>query len=59
MRKRPGWQTGKSLDILSVWRERAHDVQGKPLDCGHFIPEERPEELVAELLPFLSEHEAR
>ena len=59
MRKRPGWQTGKSLDILSVWRERAHDVQGKPLDCGHFIPEERPEELVSELVAFLSEYDGR
>ena len=59
MRKRPGWQTGKSLDMLTVWRERAHDVRGKPLDCGHFIPEERPAELVAELVTFLSECEGR
>jgi haloacetate dehalogenase len=54
MAKRPGWQTGKSLDMLTVWRERAHEVVGRPLDCGHFIPEERPDELVSELLGFLS-----
>ncbi len=54
MAKRPGWQTGASLDMLTVWRERAVDVRGKPLDCGHFLPEELPEETTAELLTFLS-----
>ena len=56
MAKRPGWQTGASLDMLTVWRERAVDVCGKPLDCGHFLPEELPEETTAELLSFLSAH---
>ena len=54
MAKRPGWQTGASLDMLTVWRERAVDVRGKPLDCGHFLPEELPEETTVELLAFLS-----
>ena len=56
MAKRPGWQTGASLDMLTVWRERAVDVRGKPLDCGHFLPEELPEETTVELLAFLSAH---
>lgn len=56
MAKRPGWQTGASLDMLTVWRERAVDVRGKPLDCGHFLPEELPEETTTELLMFLSAH---
>ncbi len=56
MAKRPGWQTGASLDMLTVWRERAVEVRGKPLDCGHFLPEELPEETTAELLTFLSAH---
>ena len=56
MAKRPGWQTGASLDMLTVWRERAVDVRGKPLDCGHFLPEELPEETTVELLAFLSVH---
>ena len=56
MAKRPGWQTGASLDMLTVWRDRAVDVRGKPLDCGHFLPEELPEETIAELLAFLSAH---
>ena len=53
MPKRPGWQTGQNLDMLTVWRKRADDVRGRSLNCGHFIPEERPEELIAELLEFL------
>jgi haloacetate dehalogenase len=57
MAKRPGWQTGARLDILTTWRERAVNVRGKAFDCGHFLPEERPEETAAELLAFLSAHE--
>jgi len=55
MLKRPGWQTGKNLDMMTVWQQRAHDVRGKPLDCGHFIPEERPDQLVTELFTFLDD----
>ena len=54
MRKRPGWQTGVSLDMMAVWRQRAVDVRGKSLVCGHFLPEELPEETTVELLTFLS-----
>lgn len=57
MAKRPGWQTGAKLDMLTTWRERAHDVRGKALHCGHFLPEELPEETTAELLAFLSAYE--
>jgi haloacetate dehalogenase len=56
MAKRPGWQTGAHLDIITTWRERAVDVRGRALDCGHFLPEELPEETTAELLAFLSAH---
>ena len=56
MAKRPGWQTGAKLDIIETWKERAHDVRGKALDCGHFLPEELPEETTAEILAFLSEY---
>ena len=53
MAKRPGWQTGRALDMLSVWKERAEDVRGRPIDCGHFLAEEAPEETAAEILDFL------
>ena len=53
MSKRPGWQTGKNLDMMSVWRGRASNIRGKALECGHFIPEEKPDELVSELLDFI------
>jgi haloacetate dehalogenase len=42
------------FDILATWRERADDVRGRALDCGHFLAEERPEETAAELVGFLS-----
>jgi haloacetate dehalogenase len=41
------------FDVLATWREKAHDVRGQALPCGHFIPEEAPEELVTELRQFL------
>ena len=53
MAKRPGWQTGGRLDMLKVWQERAEDVRGRAIDCGHFLAEEAPEETAAEILKFL------
>ncbi len=41
------------FDVLATWREKADSVNGRPLPCGHFIPEEAPDELLVELLPFL------
>ncbi|MDA1348406.1 MAG: alpha/beta hydrolase [Chloroflexi bacterium] len=55
MPRRPGWQTGAKLDMLSTWRERAHDVRGRAIDCGHFLPEEAPDETTDEILAFLRE----
>ncbi|HYL18919.1 MAG TPA: alpha/beta hydrolase [Burkholderiales bacterium] len=42
------------FDVLATWREKAVDVHGRALPCGHFIPEEAPDELLAELRPFLA-----
>lgn len=39
-------------DVLAVWRDWATDVSGRALDCGHYLPEERPEETLAELMAF-------
>ena len=40
-------------DIMEIWRSKAVNVTGRSLDCGHFLPEEDPENTVAELLKFL------
>ena len=43
----------RHFDVLATWRERtAGPVSGRALDCGHFLPEERPEETAAALLDF-------
>jgi haloacetate dehalogenase len=41
------------FDCLADWREVATDVRGRALQCGHFIPEEKPKELLTELRRFL------
>src|SRR5262245_56798788 len=38
-----------NYDVLATWRERASTVSGKGLNAGHWIPEEVPDELYAEL----------
>jgi haloacetate dehalogenase len=42
----------KCFDVLALWREVATQVSGRALDCGHYIVEERPEDLLAELFQF-------
>ncbi len=46
---------GRLYDVLALWRERAADVSGRALDCGHYLAEEAPEETLAALLDFLSQ----
>jgi haloacetate dehalogenase len=41
-------------DVLATWRELADDVRGRALECGHFLPEERPRETAAALRDFFS-----
>jgi haloacetate dehalogenase len=36
-----------------VWRTRARDVAGHPIDAGHFLAEERPAETLVALQEFL------
>jgi haloacetate dehalogenase len=42
----------QAFDVLATWRERAGDVRGRALPCGHYLPEEAPEETLEELLQF-------
>lgn len=42
----------RHYDVLAAWRERAADVRGQAIDCGHFLPEEKPNETYAALAAF-------
>jgi haloacetate dehalogenase len=44
--------TGESK-ALDIWRRWATDVRGHGLQCGHFVAEEKPQEIMAALVPFL------
>jgi haloacetate dehalogenase len=43
---------GKCFDVLALWRERAADVSGHAVACGHYLPEEAPDEVVREARAF-------
>ncbi|NGZ87670.1 alpha/beta fold hydrolase [Duganella aceris] len=43
---------GKCFDPLAEWQALAADVRGHALDCGHYIPEEAPQALLDQVLPF-------
>lgn len=45
---------GKCFDVLALWRERALQVSGRALPCGHYVPEEAPGEVLAEALQFFT-----
>jgi haloacetate dehalogenase len=48
------WSRRPEGDPLAVWRRWADEVQGMGLDCGHFLPEEAPDAVLAELERFLA-----
>lgn len=43
---------GQCFDVLRLWRERAKEVSGLSVPCGHYIAEEAPALLLAEALNF-------
>jgi haloacetate dehalogenase len=43
------WAT---FDVMKVWQAKAKDVKGNAFECGHFLPEENPEQTAGELLKF-------
>ena len=46
---------GSLWDVLATWREMcAAPVTGKALDCGHFLQEESPQDVLMELRRFFS-----
>ena len=44
---------GRDYDVVGLWLERALDVRGQAIDCGHFLAEEAPGETLEALLDFL------
>ncbi|KAI1792654.1 alpha/beta-hydrolase [Ganoderma leucocontextum] len=38
--------------MLALWRNVCEDVDGRAVDCGHYIPEERPDDVEQEALAF-------
>ena len=40
-------------DPVKVWKEWAINVEGKSIDCGHFLPEESPIETYDAIIKFL------
>ena len=45
---------GKCFDVLALWRSVADDVTGYALPCGHYVPEEAPDAVLAETLDFFA-----
>ncbi len=43
---------GNTYDVLQTWRDKANDVCGHALPCGHFLPEEQPEATLDAFLAF-------
>jgi haloacetate dehalogenase len=46
---------GELYDVPATWRDKAVDVRGRALPCGHALQEERPQETVEALIDFLGE----
>ncbi|WP_374568294.1 alpha/beta fold hydrolase [Ideonella sp.] len=44
----------RCFDPLAEWQKVAADVRGQAVDCGHYIPEEAPDQLLSVALPFLA-----
>ncbi|MEV0070879.1 MULTISPECIES: alpha/beta hydrolase [unclassified Amycolatopsis] len=48
----------RDKDVLGVWRQYATDVRGTAVaECGHYVPEEQPAVVAAELLAFFGERD--
>ncbi len=41
-------------NVLSIWKERGLFVTGKALPCGHYMPEELPQQVYEEVFSFLN-----
>lgn len=46
---------GELYDVVQTWRDRAENVQGAALKCGHAVQEEVPEAFAEHVLAFLKD----
>ncbi|TQI78667.1 haloacetate dehalogenase [Serratia fonticola] len=44
---------GQLYDVIGTWQDKANNVEGTALPCGHAPHEEVPEKMLAVMLPFL------
>jgi haloacetate dehalogenase len=44
-------------DVLAVWRRYATNATGGPIECGHYVPEEAPDETYDRLYRHFGGHE--
>ena len=44
----------RRYDVLATWRDYAECVEGRGLNCGHFLPEEAPDEVCIGLSAFFN-----
>jgi haloacetate dehalogenase len=47
---------GAAYDVVRIWQQEGEDVDGRGLDCGHFLPEERPAQVAYQLAIFLGDY---
>ncbi len=46
----------KCFEPMELWRSRATNVVGHALDCGHYMAEEIPEQIIEKLVSFFGQH---
>lgn len=46
----------KCFDAMRLWQSRAANVTGEALDCGHYMAEEIPEDIVRRFRAFFDSH---
>ena len=48
------WYLEDWYDVLGIWREWADDVTGRAVDAGHYLAEERPDDVLDDLRGFFA-----
>lgn len=43
---------GSTYNVLQTWREKAIDIRGGSLPCGHYLPEEQPDLVIERFREF-------